>query len=186
MIEEWLSISEAARRLAASGDAVERSSLSRYVTQHAEALPTKTEGRNKLVELGALIKHRQENVRTVQQPMIRQNRQFIGSQADGAARKAQADAELREMDLAERRKKLVRTAEVDRAGRDAIALMQSAFERSIETFAADTAMKYGWDERTIRTELKKFSRIGLENFNRTILERLDEMQIISKEVLEEN
>ncbi|MBX8828054.1 hypothetical protein HBA93_20840, partial [Ochrobactrum sp. SFR4] len=83
---------------------------------------------------------------------------FSGSQSDGAARKAQADAELREMDLAERRKILTKTAEVDQAGRDAIALMQSAFERAIETEAASASVKFGFDERTMRIVFKTFMR----------------------------
>lgn len=175
-MEEWISITEAARRLTDAGDVIERSSLSRYLQQHAEALPTRSEGRTKLVEYGALIRHRRENVRVVPQPIVQRRSHFTGTQADGAARKAQADAELREMDLAERRKILTRTAEVDRAGRDAIALMQSSYERAVETVASDVSLKYGWDERTARTVLKKFTRIGMENFNRIMLERLDEMK----------
>lgn len=185
-MDDWVSITEAANRLTESGDSIERSSLSRYIKQHAEALPTKLNGRDRLVEFGTLIRHRRENIRVVPQQWLPQPKSFIGSQADGAARKAQADAELREMDLAERKKILTRTAEVDRAGRDAIALMQSAFERSVETFAADVAVKYGWDERTTRTELKEFARIGLENFNRIILERLDNMQTTSDMALQED
>ncbi|WP_297323405.1 hypothetical protein [uncultured Bartonella sp.] len=175
-MEEWLSISEAARRLTATGDKIERSSLSRYVAQHAEALPQRQEGREKQVEFGALLQHRKENIRIVPQPVVQKRTQFVGTQADGAARKAQADAELREMDLAERRKILTRTAEVDRAGRDAIALMQSAFERTVETVAADVSLKYNWDERTARSVLKRFARLGLESFNQTILDRLDSMK----------
>lgn len=185
-MEDWVSITEAAKRLTASGDAVERSTLSRYITQHSEALPTKIDGRNRLVDYNTLCKHRQENVRILPQAASPQPRRFIGSQADGAARKAQADAELREMDLAERRKILTRTAEVDRAGRDAIALMQSAFERSIETSAADLSLKYGWDERIVRTEFKKFAALGTENFNRVMLAWLDDLEATKEETTDDS
>lgn len=182
-MEEWISVTAAAQKLSDAGDSVTRSTLSRYLDQHAEALPTKFEGRTRLVEFGALRQHRNENVRIIPQAVTKQKQQLTGSQADGVARKAQADAELREMDLAERRKSLTRVVEVDRAGRDAVALMQSSFERSVETVASDLYLKYGWDERTVRMELKRFSSIGVETFHRVILERLDAMK--SKDTMEE-
>lgn len=180
---EWLSVTEAAARLSASGDPVDRSTLSRYLSQHAEALPTRVEGKARMVEFGALAVHRSENIRIRSMPPeVRPGqrgaamlpRRFAGSQSDGAARKAQADAEMREMDLAERRGELTPTAEVDQAGRDATALMQSAFDRAIETEAATLAVRYGWDERTARLALKTFARRGLEVFNREIAARLDQ------------
>lgn len=185
MDEEWISITEAAARLTARGDAVDRSTLSRYLKQHSEALALRPSGKSNLVEFGALLEHRQANVRL--RPIAAQPSatpaaagragapapRFAGSQSDGAARKAQADAELREMDLAERRKELTLVAEVDQAGRDAVVLMQSAFERAVEAEAATLSLKYGWDERTVRLALKNFIRSGLGVFNREILIRLD-------------
>ena len=181
---EWLSITEAAARLTALGDAVDRSTLSRYLKQHSEALPLKRAGQANLVEFGALRQHRGENVRIrsaqpayTSAPAARgKGKRFAGTQSDGAARKAQADAELREMDLATRRKQLTVVAEVDQAGRDTIALMQSAFDRAIEGEAASLSVKYGWDERTARLALKQFARKGLEVFNRELLSRLDAMR----------
>lgn len=178
--EEWISITEAARRLCALGDQVERSTLSRYLDQHAEALPKRIEGKSSLVNILALQAHRQENIRIA--PMPSESRsppsggsRFPNSRADGAARKVNADAEIRELDLEERRKNLTPTAEVDQAGRDAVALMLGAYERAVESTAATASIKYGWEERTTRIVLKDFMRTGLEVFNRTILERLDEM-----------
>lgn len=182
---EWLSITEAAARLTAHGDAIDRSSLSRYLKQHAEALPLKPAGKSNLVEFGALAAHRAENIRIRVAPMQAPRadakggataRRFAGSQSDGAARKAQADAEMRELDLAQRRRLLTPTEEVDRAGRDAVALMQSAFDRAVETEALALSLKYGWDERTVRIALKSFSKAGLEVFHREVLESLDAMR----------
>ncbi|WP_318762505.1 hypothetical protein [Aminobacter niigataensis] len=158
--------------------------MSRYLKQHGEALPIRAEGKSNLVDFGALVAHRKENIRIRSMPAeVRPaagGRQapprFSGSQSDGAARKAQADAEMRELDLGERRKELTRVVEVDRAGRDAIALMSSAFDRAIETEAASLSLKYGWDERTVRIALKGYSRKGMEVFHREILERLDAMR----------
>jgi hypothetical protein len=183
--EEWVSITEAATRLTAAGDAVDRSTLSRYLSQHAEALPTRREGKSNLVELHALTAHRTENVRLRRAPLLvptlpsataagaAQAKRFPGSQSDGAARKAQADAEMREMDLAERRGELTIVAEVDKAARDAIALMQSAFERAIDTEAAAASVKYGWDERVTRLVLKSFARRGVAVFHDEALKLLD-------------
>jgi hypothetical protein len=181
---EWISITEAAQRLTASGDHVDRSTLSRYLKQHSEALPIRAEGKSNLVEFDALVAHRKENIRIRSMPSeVRPSDgrhapppRFKGSQSDGAARKAQADAEMRELDLGERRKQLTPVVEVDRAGRDAIALMMSAFDRAIETEAASLSLKYGWDERTVRIALKGYARKGVEVFHREILERLDAMR----------
>lgn len=176
MAEEWVSITDAARRLSAAGDTIDRSSLSRYLKQHAEALPTKREGRSNLVEFEALAAHRGENIRVHSAAPAKgaPDRQADGRrQVDGAARKAMADAEMRELDLAARRGELTVAAEVDRAGREAIALMRTAFERAIETEAQSYSVKYGWDERATRVALKSFSKIGLDAFHHEMLQRLD-------------
>lgn len=188
MDEDWISITDAAARLTEAGDRIDRSSLSRYLKQHSEALPLKPDGRSSLVEYGALIAHRGENIRIRPLPLpvapATSGRPSVASggtlptrtQSDGAARKAQADAELREMDLAERRRELTPFAEVDQAGRDAVAMMQSAFERAIETEASTLSLKYGWEERVVRLALKNFSKAGLSVFNRQVLEKLDAMR----------
>lgn len=178
---EWLSITEAAARLTESGDPVDRSTLSRYLTQHAEALPTRRDGRSNLVEFGVLVAHRRENIRLRSPAPIlrapgRDNRnsaRFSGTQSDGLARKVNAEADIKEMDLAERRGSLTPTAEVDQAGRDAVALMRAAFERAVEAEAATLSVRYGWDERVARIALKGFAKRGIEVFNREIRERLD-------------
>lgn len=188
MDEDWLSITEAAARLTATGDKVDRSTLSRYLKQHAEALPLKPDGKSNLVEYGALIAHRSENIRIRALPLgppgaatqaassAPTASRFVGTQADGAARKVNADAEMREMELARRKRQLTPVNEVDKAGRDAVALMMSAFERAIEPEAATAALKNGWDERKIRLVLKNFMKAGLDVFHREVLSRLDELR----------
>lgn len=180
---EWISITDAAARLRAVGDAVDRSSLSRYLKQHSEALPLREHGRANLVDFDALVAHRGENIRLRQAPPAAAPKvgastatRFGGSQSEGAARKAQADAELREMDLAQRKRQLTPTPEVDQAGRDAVALMLSAYDRATEAEAQSVSLKYGWDERTARIAFKAFARAGLEVFHREMLEYLDRMK----------
>jgi hypothetical protein len=178
---EWVSITVAAERLTAAGDLINRSSLSRYLSQHSEALATKPDGKSKLVEFNTLAAHRSENIRLRKSAAPAQSsaaaplaaRRFAGSQSDGAARKAQADAEMREMDLAERRGELTLVAEVDKAGREAVALMHSAFDRAVEGEAASASVKYGWDERIVRLVLKSYARRGTEVFHSEMLKRLD-------------
>lgn len=186
-MDGWISITEAAARLAAAGDIVDRSTLSRYLKQHGEALPLREEGKARLVEFAALAEHRRENVRlrTPAEPLPSggprhtagesSGRRLAGTQSDGVARKAQADAELREMDLAVRRGLLTPVAEIDRAGRDAIVLMQSAFDRAVEPEAATLSVRFGWDERQARIALKGFARIGLDVFHREMLKLLDDL-----------
>jgi hypothetical protein len=187
--EEWISITEASARLTKDGDVVDRSTLSRYVSQHSEVLRTRRDGKSNLVEFGALAAHRAENVRLRRQPgapttevglnnvgdavVKGKSQRFAGSQADGAARKINADAELRELDLAERRGELTPVAEVDKAGRDAVALMQSAFDRAVDSEAASASVKYGWDERIVRLVLKSYARRGVDVFHSEVLKMLD-------------
>lgn len=195
MSECWMSITEAARRLSEAGDSLDRSTLSRYLKQHGEALPTRREGRSTLVEYEALEAHRGENIRL--RPVERAapsvavpagpdgatsrassngGRRFTGTQSDGAARKAMADAELREMELAERRRLLTPTAEVLEAGQEAISKMQLAFDRAVEAEAAQVSVKYGWDERQARQAFKAFTRKGFEAFHEEMLSCLDELR----------
>lgn len=187
-MDDWISITEAAARLTASGDRIDRSTLSRYLKQHSEALPLKPDGKSSLVNFAALAAHRGENIRirampaevrpTSGQPPAAADApsRFAGSQSDGAARKAQADAAIRELDLAQRLSQTTLVLEVDKAGRDAIALMQSAYERAFEAEAASLSLRYGWDERAVRVALKAFARKGLEVFNRELLQRIDAMR----------
>lgn len=180
-MSEFMTITEAAARLTESGEKIDRSTLSRYLKQHAEAGLVNADG---LVDLGRLVEHRAENIRLRSRAPSAPRAAASApagpgprfAQNDAAARDRMAVAEMREMDLAERRRELTPVSEVDASGRDAVALMMSAFERAIETEAASFSLKYGWDERTVRLALKGFSRQGLEIFNREVLRRLDAMR----------
>lgn len=177
LLPEWVSISKATALLNEDGDPVERSVLSRYVTQHADALETRIRGRQTQVRFDQLAAHRQENIRLAK-PLGESagEGRRTESQATATARKITAEAELKEMEVAARRGELMPRAEVDRAGRDAFALMRSAFDRALETTAADLSVKYGWDERAARLALKAFAELGQETFHRELLARLDAKQ----------
>lgn len=183
-MEEWISITDAAKRLSAAGDAVDRSTLSRYISQHAEALPTKREGKSNLIEFKTLAQHRGENIR------LQQTRRPIEvaptpapdagprlpTQISAAARDKEAAAALRELELARELRQITIVREVADAAQTAIVQMRGAFERAVEGEAASLALKNGWDERKARIALKAFAQAGLEVFHRKMLERLDAMQ----------
>lgn len=194
MEQDWISITEAAERLSKAGDVVTRSTLSRYLRKHSEALETRKIGREVQVDYIRLLAHRAENIRieksagATRAAPVQSERDVSKSaplpgtektQVNGAARKALADAELRELDLAERRAELTPTREVDKAARDAVALMNSAYERAVESEAATLSVKYGWDERMVRLALKKFARVGLDTFHREVLKTLDDFRRVA-------
>lgn len=183
MAEEWISITDAAKRLTASGDVVDRSTLSRYVSQHAEVLATKREGRSNLIEFGTLVQHRGENIRLQQTrrsteppPAAPDTGPRPPTQISAAAREKDASAALRELELARELRQITSVREVADAAQTAIVRMRSAFERAVEAEAASLALKNGWDERKARLALKTFAQAGLEVFHREMLERLDALQ----------
>lgn len=178
---DWISITEAAKRLSSDGDQVDRSTLSRYVTQHAEALPTRREGKSNLVDFRLLAQHRSENVR-LQLPSrpnivgeLALSKQPIAniSRGNAAARDKEAVAQMRELDLAARLGKVTSISEVADAGQSAVVMMRNAFERAVESEAAALALKYGWDERVVRVSLKSFANVGVDVFHRELLTQLD-------------
>lgn len=184
MSEVWISITDAAKRLTAAGDVVDRSTLSRYVSQHAEALPTKREGKSNLIEFGTLAQHRAENIR------LQQSRRTVEvapaaapdagprlpTQISAAARDKEAAAALRELELARELRQITSVREVADAAQTAIVRMRGAFERAVEGEAGSLALKHGWDERKVRLALKNFAQAGLEVFHREMLGRLDALQ----------
>lgn len=187
MAEDWVSITEAAGRLTAAGDRIDRPGLSRYLKQHAEALTTRRVGKENLVEYAALVAHRRENIRVrppvpvAESPARAAGRigaRFSGTQADAAARDKMAVAEMREMELAQRKGQLTVVAEVDEAGRNAVVLMTAALDRAVETTAADLSVRYGWDERQCRKALKEFAKIGVDQFHRDVLGLIDQIRRI--------
>lgn len=172
MNEEWISVSEAARRLTAAGDRVTQSSLARYLENYSDALITRRESKLRLVEYNALLRHRSENIR------IEAARGAGPKRVDlvPSRRKVMAEAELKEMDLAQRRGHLVIAAEVDEAARNALAVMKAGFDRAIEPEAASLSVRYGWDERALRLGLKAFIASGLDHFHREMLKLLDDIR----------
>jgi hypothetical protein len=181
-MEEWISITEAAKRLSATGDVVDRSTLSRYVSQHVEALPTKREGKSNLVEFATLLQHRSENIRLTRRPadpappVVLDGGARQPTQISAAARDKEASAALRELELARELRQITSLREVADAAQTSIVMMRNAFERAVDSEASSLSLKHGWDERKVRISLKGFAQAGLEVFHRVMLDRIDAMQ----------
>jgi hypothetical protein len=183
-----VSITDAAARLTALGDPVDRTTLSRYLKQHAAALPVEQSGRQRLVEWDDLLAHRRENVRLQAgglpapiarepaAPAARPPSRFAGSEVDATGRLRMAQARDAELNLAERLKAVTPVSEVDRAGRDAVALMRSAFERAVDTEADRINLRYGWDTRAVRAVLKSFAKIGVDVFHGEVMKAIEAMR----------
>lgn len=173
MSEEWISITDAARRLSAAGDVVDRSSLSRYISQHSDALVTRREGKSNLIEFTGLEAHRRENIRLKRvepsSPVVAAPSAAQANQNTAVLREKEATAALKELDLAQKLGLVTPVSEVIGAAHSAIAKMRSAFERQIEPEAQSLALKYGWDERQTRLALKTFAAAGLDEFHRELL-----------------
>lgn len=172
---EKVSITEAVKFLAERGDAADRSTLSRYVKQHAEALPTERKGKETLVDPEALHRHRQENIRlkpvAPRKAVTRDEAEPRGAtQAHSAARKVTAEAELKEIQLAREKGQLTPTAEVEAAALDAVTQMRAAFDLAVNAAADRLSAKFGGEARLYRPELKAMLRVGLDEFTRKMNE----------------
>ena len=172
---ERVTLKDALARLAEAGDVVSKPTLSRYLDQHAEAIASEREGRNRFVDFEALARHRAENIRlqdaaprtqATQAPIRPRSR----TQAESAARKITAEAEIKELQLAREKGLLVSVVEVQDASRDAVTQMRAAFDLAVNATSEAIASKLGGEARLVRPLLKAMIRAGLEEFARAMAE----------------
>ncbi|MEZ5901658.1 MAG: hypothetical protein R3D51_19435 [Hyphomicrobiaceae bacterium] len=155
-----VSITEAAARLTAAGDAIDRSTLSRYVSRYAAALNPSKLGRETVVEFEKLRQHRTQNIRLESKPLVR-----TIAKSDSQARKLDADARIRELDLAEREGKITLKSEVAEAARTAIAELRAALDAAVNDTAEQIAHALGGEPRLIRPALRKMAARAFEAFS---------------------
>ncbi len=172
MSTDVVSLTEAARRLTELGDAVERSTLSRYVQKHADALFPQRQGKQTVIDFGRLRLHRQQNIRLDQSAPEPRAPPGYGqpSRNDAQARNQIAQAQMRELDLAERKKELVPVNEVQEAAREAITRMRTSFDLAVNEAAEQIAANFGGEARIARPHLKAMIRSGLDRFARDMTE----------------
>lgn len=163
-----VNLTRAADLLTESGDAVTRSTLSRYINQHEDALAP-TRGRETLVDFEALQRHRSENIflsgtkRSVEDLAA-------ASRSEEAAGNLRAQRRLRELDLGEREKVLTPRLEVEEAAVVAVSSLKNAFSLALAETAEVIAATVGCEARLIRPHLRSFERKGLEAFIRTLID----------------
>lgn len=161
---DLVSISELHRRLTEAGQKTNRSTLSRYVTRYADALNPVRQGRDTLVSFSAFVAHRGENLNVADEAPYAERKQGAAAKA----RKEEADAGIREIDLAERRGLLTSVTEVRAAGLEAIAKMSGAFDIALQDTAERLASATGADPRIIRPHLRKLKEQAFDEFRRSL------------------
>lgn len=170
---DLVSISELHRKLTADGVAINRSSLSRYITRYAEDLNPVVQGRDTLVSYAAVVRHRAENT-NLDSALPARRSSYEGPRRTGAAkaRREEADASLREIALAKARGELTPTAEVVEAAREAVSAMTQAFDLALADTAERISAETGRDARVIRPHLRKLKDAGLAAFRATLTKAL--------------
>ncbi|WP_375308394.1 hypothetical protein WI560_13500 [Bradyrhizobium sp. A11] len=154
-----VSITEAATLLTADGDPIDRSTLSRYVSRWAVALSPAKLGRETVVDYEKLKLHRAENIRLDAKPLAK-----AVTKSDSQARKLDADARLRELDLAEREGKITLRSEVAEAAQVAIAELRAALDAAVNDAAEQIGHAVASEPRLIRPALRKMVAKGFEAF----------------------
>lgn len=173
-----ISISAATERLAALGDRVERTALSRYIKSHGIA--TVRVGRETLVSFPALVNHRRTNellgaashnlphMAAGEVPAVAATpaAMLAPTKSDGQSRKWAADADLRELELARETGRLVERAVVEQAAGDAIAAMETAMLGTLNTTAEALAEEFRVESRRVRQRLRGMVEDGLARFRK--------------------
>ncbi|EJW12620.1 hypothetical protein A33M_1903 [Rhodovulum sp. PH10] len=164
--DDLVSLTEAAARLAAIGDRVDRSTLSRYVSSHAAALGPVRRGRETLVSFDVLREHRAKNIRLGDAKPFAPAR----SKSDSQARKVDAEARLRELELAREERHITSVAEVVDGAHAAVAAMRAAFDLAINDTAEQLGQRLGVEPRLVRPFLRQLGNKGQDAFARAMAE----------------
>ena len=166
-----------------AGDPVTRSTLSRYVKNHADALNPTVESGQTFVDFEALTAHRRENIRLdfSDRSSVELQRSEESTRSDEVARNVRAQRLSRELDLAERVKLLVPRRDVEEAAIAAVTSMRNALALAQTEIAEQIGASVGCEPRLIRPHLRAFERIGLETFVKDLANR----QLAEKGVLQE-
>jgi hypothetical protein len=157
--QELVSLTEAAARLATMGDKVDRSTLSRYVANYADALNPTRRGRETVVDFARLREHRGQNVRLDAKPFVPAR-----SRSDSQARKVDAEAQLRELEVARELAKVTPVGEVAEGAHTAIAAMRAAFDLAINDTAELIGQRLAVEPRLVRPHLRHLAAKALAAF----------------------
>lgn len=177
MTETRVSLTRARELLAESGDMVDQSTLSRYVTKYADALDPQKAGRETTIDFDALVQHRAANInRAAPAPSSSPVSVAISKgRAHEASLNIRAQRQMRELEIAERIGALTPTREVQAAAAEALSALRNSFALSLNDTASAMAAALNTEARLIRPHLKAFERIGLDAFSRALMEGLEPM-----------
>jgi hypothetical protein len=165
-------LSRAIELLAALGDSISLSTLSRYVQKYADALSPAKQGRKTIVDFEALLEHRTQNIHmgalssppSELKPGAAAPFRAAHGRADMAALNIRAQWQMRELDLAERAGALTPTCEVKEGAISAIQALKSAFALALNSTADAMGNELGVEPRLVRPRLRAFERIGMDAF----------------------
>lgn len=166
-----VNLNRALQLLAARGDPVKQSTLSRYVAKYADALKPEKRGREIIVDFEALAAHRAENINReapAPAPAASNAPKLHRGRADEAAANIRVQRQIRELELAERSKALTPTREVEEAALAAVSALKNAFALALNDTADVIANVVGVEPRLIRPHLRTFEKKGLDAFVRTL------------------
>ena len=162
-----VSVTRAVELLADLGDQVERSTLSRYIQKHADALTPQKQGRETVVDFETLAHHRRENVRlTLPDAPGARKLEKASNRSDEAAGNLRAQRRLRELELAEREQILTIRSEVEEGAHTAVSSLRNAFALALNDTAETIAALTRTEARLIRPHLRAFEKKGLDAFVR--------------------
>jgi hypothetical protein len=162
-----VSLTRAAELLTEAGDVVERSTLSRYIAKHADALNPARQGRETVINFEALAQHRKENIRLAVAPSTKPYAQ-VRARSDEAAANLRAQRRLRELELGRQEGLLILKSDAEEAAHSAVSALRSALALALNDTADVIASVTGSEVRLVRPHLRAFEKKGLDQFVRVL------------------
>lgn len=159
------------------GDKVDRSSLSRYVRQHAADLKPAQRGRETVVDFDRLAAHRRRNVKVVDTKPFEDDVDF-GVERAG---KTRAERLRIELDLGERQGVLTVVREVENAAHAALGSMRNALSNAAGDTSEAIAKALDVEASLIRPHIRVYERLALAAF----VQGLTENSVIRGEDLDQ-
>lgn len=166
MSDSLVSLTEAARRLTEAGDKVDRSTLSRYVRQHAAELHPASRGKETVVDFDRLAAHRRANTRITDTAPFDTDVEF----GIERALKTRGERLRIELDLGERQGVLTVVREVENAAHAAVGAMRNALSNAAGDTSEAIAKALGIEAATVRPLIRTYERLALTAFVRGLTE----------------
>ena len=166
MSDSLVSLTEAARRLTEAGDKVDRSTLSRYVRQHAADLRPASRGKETVVEFDRLAAHRRSNSRITDAGAFDEDVEF----GIERALKTRGERLRIDLDLGERTGVLTVVREVENAAHAAVGAMRNALSNAAGDTSETIAKVLGIEASIVRPHIRAYERLALTAFVRGLTE----------------